>query len=198
MKEGTGFAVSETVVQEKHERSTVITTTSGNKISRAAFLCGPQNIRLHGQTLVKAKATIRGDRAPISVGRFCIFGSRSVIKPSAAFVPTAAAGTAESAASFAPLAIGDFVVVGDGCVVEARKIGSFVLIGEGTVVGNGCIIKDCCRILPGSALPEGMVVPPFSLVSGVPAKIEHKELPCDTAQIIEESCMQEFKRFVVT
>ena len=195
MEEGTELVVAQEVAQEKHARARVITTTSGNKISRAAFLCGPQNIRLHGQTLVKAKATIRGDRASISVGRFCVFGARSVIKPAGVVVSAATAGAAEELA-FTPLAIGDFVVVGDGSVVEARKIGSFVLIGEGVVVGQGCVVKDCCRILPGTVLPAGMVVPPFSLVGGVPAKIE-KELPADTAQIIEESCMQEFNRFVV-
>ena len=195
MEEDAKIIVSITNYEERQERKDVITTTSGNRISRAAFLCGPQNIRLHGQTLVKDRATLRGDRAPISVGRFCVFGTRSVVRPAAVVLSGTSASSTEI---YAPLAIGDYVEFGDRCVVEARKIGSFVTIGDDAVIGSGCIVKDCCRILPGAVLPPGMVVPPFSQVGGVPAQIDDSELPCDTAQITEEACMHAFNRFTLT
>lgn len=31
-----------------------------------------------------------------------------------------------------------------------------------------CVLKDCCRIEPGSVLPPDTVIPPFALVAGVP------------------------------
>lgn len=81
--------------------------------------------------------------------------------------------------------IGSYVMVGRDCVVESFCIGSFVRICDGCVLGKHSVLKDCCLICPGSVLPPYMVVPPFAIVQGAPAKVVG-ELP--------ESAGDEYKR----
>lgn len=44
-------------------------------------------------------------------------------------------------------------------------------IGENCLLSSGCVIKDFVKVLPNCVVPCGMVIPPFSIVAGVPAKI---------------------------
>jgi len=55
-------------------------------------------------------------------------------------------------------------------MVEAAAVGSNVWIGKGAVLSNMCIIKDCVKILEGSVVPPGMVVPSGWVVGGKPAR----------------------------
>lgn len=79
-----------------------------------------------------------------------------------------------------PMKIGDHVFVGEGSVVEAAMIGSYVRIGKGCVIGKFTIIKDCVKIEDGSVIPPNTVIPSFSYVAGRPGRVI-EELP-ETAQ----------------
>jgi dynactin-5 len=46
-----------------------------------------------------------------------------------------------------------------------------VNIGAGSVVGKFVIIKDCVKVLEGSVIPQGTVIPSFSIVGGRPARV---------------------------
>jgi carbonic anhydrase/acetyltransferase-like protein (isoleucine patch superfamily) len=46
-----------------------------------------------------------------------------------------------------------------------------VLIGMGSILLNHCRVGACSVIGAGSLVPEGMVVPPRSLVLGRPARV---------------------------
>jgi dynactin-5 len=50
-------------------------------------------------------------------------------------------------------------------------VGSRVHIGADCVIGKFAIIKDCVRVLDGTVVPPGMVVPSFSVVAGRPARV---------------------------
>lgn len=67
--------------------------------------------------------------------------------------------------------MGDHVYVGPSAIVEAAVIGSYVNIGEGAIVGSLAIVKDYVRILPGTVVPPGMVIPGFSVVGGCPGRV---------------------------
>ncbi len=51
-------------------------------------------------------------------------------------------------------------------------IGNNVYIGTNAVILKGCQVGECCIIAAGAVLKENMVVPPYSLVAGVPAVIK--------------------------
>ena len=58
-----------------------IETATGNRVSRRSVLCGTQNIHLHGKTLIKSGVIVRGDFANVRVGRHCVIGENTVIRP---------------------------------------------------------------------------------------------------------------------
>jgi carbonic anhydrase/acetyltransferase-like protein (isoleucine patch superfamily) len=82
-----------------------------------------------------------------------------------------------------PVVVGDWVTVGHnvtlhGCVVEDR-----CLIGMGVIILNGARIGAGSIIAAGALIPEEMVVPPASLVMGVPGKVR-KQLGDEEQQTI--------------
>jgi carbonic anhydrase/acetyltransferase-like protein (isoleucine patch superfamily) len=60
-----------------------------------------------------------------------------------------------------------------------------VHVGEGVSIGHnatvhGCVIEDNCLIIAaGAVIPEGLAIPPRSLVAGVPGKIRRQVLESD-------------------
>jgi acetyltransferase-like isoleucine patch superfamily enzyme len=58
-------------------------------------------------------------------------------------------------------------------VVDHRptEVGDFVFVGANAVILMGCNIGHHSIIGAGAVLTEGMIVPPYSLVVGVPARV---------------------------
>lgn len=83
------------------------------------------------------------------------------------------------------LAIGDDVTVGHRAILHGCRIGNRVLVGMGATVMNNAEIGDECIIGAGALVTEGTVVPPRSLVLGVPARIK-RELSADEARGLAE------------
>jgi carbonic anhydrase/acetyltransferase-like protein (isoleucine patch superfamily) len=69
------------------------------------------------------------------------------------------------------LSIGDQVTVGHSVVLHGCRIESCCLIGIGAMVLNDVTVGENCLIAAGALLPEHMVVPPNSVVMGVPGKV---------------------------
>ncbi|KAI9680693.1 MAG: hypothetical protein M1817_004133 [Caeruleum heppii] len=173
----------------KPTKGEYIETETGNKVSRRANILGTPHIILGGKSVIQADCTIRGDlrRLPtssptnnptttttatpakptsttsISIGRYCIFASGSLLRPPARLQ--------HHVLTYYPQKIGDHVFVGPGAVVEAAVIGNHVRIGRGAVVGKFAILKDCVKVLDGAVVPAAMVVPSFSVVAGRPARV---------------------------
>jgi len=70
-----------------------------------------------------------------------------------------------------PNEIGEDVTIGHRCVLHGARVGDRCLIGMGAILLGGCEIGEESIIGAGAVVKEGMVVPPRSLVVGVPAKI---------------------------
>lgn len=78
--------------------------------------------------------------------------------------------------------IGDYVTVGHGAMLHGCSVEDHCLIGMGSIVLNGAIIGRGSIIAAGALVKENEVIPPFSLVVGVPGKIV-KQLPENTDRI---------------
>jgi len=71
-----------------------------------------------------------------------------------------------------PLEIGDKVTIGHRCIVHGCMIENDCLIGMGAIVMNGAKIGRGSIVAAGSVVLENTIIPPFSLVTGIPGKIK--------------------------
>jgi dynactin-5 len=164
--------------------STVLLTgfqDTGNKIARKAGLVGTQNIMLGGKTVIQPEVMIRGDlvrTAPsssssgsavptsttsVAIGRYCFLARGALLRPPARMH--------KGVFTYMPLRLGDHVFVGQGSVVQAATVGSHVHIGKGCTINEFAIIRDYVKVLDGTIVPSGMVIPSFSIVAGQPARV---------------------------
>jgi len=70
-----------------------------------------------------------------------------------------------------PVHVGDWVTIGHNATVHGCTLGDAVLVGMGATILNDCRIGEGSIIAAGAVLPEHTVIPPNSLVAGVPGKV---------------------------
>eukprot|EP00299_Pterocystis_sp_00344_P007274 c2279_g1_i1.p1 GENE.c2279_g1_i1~~c2279_g1_i1.p1 ORF type:complete len:184 (+),score=29.02 c2279_g1_i1:42-593(+) len=139
-----------------------IDTNTGNKISRKSFLSGSRNIRLGGKCFLDDGVVVRADLGDLKVGRYSIFLSGVVLRPSKDVKDSHFMYHSQSK-------IGDHVIIESNSILQSCNIGSFVHIGKNCVISRRCIINDCSQILDNSVLAPDTVVPPFHIFGGNPA-----------------------------
>ena len=86
-----------------------------------------------------------------------------------------------------PTVIGDDVTVGHGAIVHGCTVENRVLIGMGATVLNGARIGEESIVAAGALVTEGMVVPPRSMVMGVPGKVRRALTDAEVAGIRESA-----------
>ncbi len=126
-----------------------------------------KNVRVHDRAVVIGQvalgddvslwpgAVLRGDMAAIQVGRRTNIQDGSVFHTDTGY----------------PAVIGEDCVVGHQACVHACTVGNRCLIGIRSVILTGAHIGDECIIGAGAVVTEGKVIPPRSLVLGVPGKV---------------------------
>ena len=89
-----------------------------------------------------------------------------------------------------PCIIGDYVTIGHGAVVHGCEIEDHVLIGMNATVLTGAKIGRGSIIAAGALVKENAVIPPNSLVVGVPGKIVRTQdsMKSIHAQAIKYKC----------
>lgn len=73
-----------------------------------------------------------------------------------------------------PATIGSGVSVGHNATLHGCTIGDNVLVGMGATIMNDADIGRDSLVAAGALITENMVVPPRSLVAGVPAKVRRE------------------------
>lgn len=121
-----------------------------------------QNCTLLGDVTIGEHSSVfpgvvmRGDRAPITIGRNSNIQENCVLH-----------------VNFdAPCTIGNNVTVGHNAIVHCATIGDNTIVGMGSTVLDGAVVGKECVIGAGAVVPIGMQVPDGSLVVGVPAKVK--------------------------
>ena len=109
---------------------------------------------------------VRGDVNFIEIGRYVNIQDNSVVHVSDAY----------------PAIIGDYVTIGHNAIVHACTIEDHCLIGMGAIIMDGAHIGRGSIVAAGALVKKNQVVPPFSLVGGIPAKLI-KTLPEDLGKI---------------
>lgn len=82
-----------------------------------------------------------------------------------------------------PVIVGEYVTIGHNATVHGCVVEDACLIGMGATIMNDARIGEGSIVAAGSVVPEHMVVPPCSLVAGVPGKIR-RQLTSDDRDLI--------------
>lgn len=125
------------------------------------------DVTLGEQSSVWFQAVLRGDVAPIRIGRRTNIQDGCVLHADEGF----------------PCTLGDDVTVGHRAIVHGCTIEDRVLIGMGAIVMNGAVIGHDSIVAVGAVVPEGMQVPANSLAIGLPAKVRRTLEAKDHARI---------------
>lgn len=67
--------------------------------------------------------------------------------------------------------IGDYVTIGHGAIIHGCTIEDHCLIGMGATILSGAVIGRGSIIGAGALVKEKAIIPPYSLVVGVPGKV---------------------------
>ncbi len=113
------------------------------------------DVRLGKDVSVWFGVTIRGDDAAIEIGEGTNVQDNTCIHCDPG----------------APNVIGKGVTIGHGAIVHGLEIGDYTMVGMGSVVLGGSRIGEYSMIGAGAVVREGAVIPPRSVVLGVPGKI---------------------------
>jgi gamma-carbonic anhydrase len=131
----------------------VIERVGGVYVARSAVIVG--DVTLGEETSVWHHCAIRGDVAPVRVGR------RVNIQD----------GTVLHCNHQVPLEIADDVAVGHLACVHCKRIGSRTLIASRATVLDDCEIGEDCVVAAGALVPPGLIIPDGSMVMGMPGKV---------------------------
>jgi carbonic anhydrase/acetyltransferase-like protein (isoleucine patch superfamily) len=84
-----------------------------------------------------------------------------------------------------PVVIGELVTIGHNATVHGCVLEDAVLVGIGAVILNDARIGEGSIIAAGAVIPEHTIIPPNSLVAGVPGKIRRTLGDEDRAMILK-------------
>ena len=112
-------------------------------------------------------AVIRGDSAPIRIGRDTNIQDLGVLHVDHGV----------------PCILGDRVTVGHSAIVHGAVVGDDVLIGMRAVVLNRARIGSGSIIGAGAVVTEGVEIPPNSVVWGIPGQVKRSAEPRDRERI---------------
>jgi carbonic anhydrase/acetyltransferase-like protein (isoleucine patch superfamily) len=82
-----------------------------------------------------------------------------------------------------PVIVGEYVSIGHNATVHGCVVEDNCLIGMGATILNDARIGEGSIIAAGAVIPEHTVIPPRSLVAGVPGKVR-RQLTTDDLDLI--------------
>jgi len=126
-------------------------------VSEAAYVIG--DVEIGEGSSVWPGAVIRADFAKIKIGQNNLIEDNCVLH------------------SGIVMEIGDNNTIGHGVVMHGLKIGNNNLIGMNATVLDNVEIGDFCVIGAGCLVSQGMKIPDYSFVVGVPAEIKGQISP---------------------
>jgi carbonic anhydrase/acetyltransferase-like protein (isoleucine patch superfamily) len=125
-------------------------------VAPTAVLIG--DVTVHAQASIWFGAVLRGDDPDNGI----VVGAGSSVQDNCMI----------HVGAWAPTLIGEHVTVGHGAKFESCSIGDRSVIGMNAVILQKAEIGAECLIAANAVVLEGQVIPPRSLVAGVPGKIK--------------------------
>jgi carbonic anhydrase/acetyltransferase-like protein (isoleucine patch superfamily) len=141
---------------------------AGSYVDASAQVIG--DVVLGDQSSVWMNAVVRGDVNAIRIG------TQSNVQDCAVL---------HGMRHLYPVIVGDRVTIGHNATVHGCILEDEVLIGIGAIVLNDARIGAGSMIAAGAVIPEHTVIPPGSLVAGVPGKVRRSLEAKDRALILQ-------------
>ena len=113
------------------------------------------DVTLGNRVSIWPMAVLRGDTAPITVGDDSNIQDGSIVHVDAGV----------------PATIGKRVAVGHRAIVHGATVEDDCLIGMGAILLNNVHVGSGSIVGAGAVCREGMIIPPRSLVLGVPGRV---------------------------
>lgn len=113
------------------------------------------DVRLGRDVGIWFGVTIRGDDASIEIGDATNVQDNTCIHVDVG----------------APLVVGRGVTIGHGVILHGVEVGDYAMLGMGSIVLGGARIGEYSIIGAGALVKENAVIPPRSLVVGVPGRV---------------------------
>jgi len=135
-------------------------------VAAGAIITG--NVSIGPESSVWHNAVLRGDMEPITIGSRTNLQDLVMVHVDEGF----------------PCVVGDRVGVGHSAILHGCTVEDDCLIGMGSVLMNGVRVGTGSVIGAGAVVPESMVIPPCSLVLGVPGRVV-KEVGVDLKALIK-------------
>jgi carbonic anhydrase/acetyltransferase-like protein (isoleucine patch superfamily) len=128
------------------------------------------DVELGAQASVWMNAVLRGDVNSIRIG------ARSNVQDCAVL---------HGMRHLYPVIVGEMVTIGHNATVHGCVLEDAVLVGIGAIILNNARIGEGSIIAAGAVIPEQTVIPPNSLVAGVPGKVRRTLGDADRAMILQ-------------
>jgi len=125
-------------------------------------------VRLSDEANIWPGAVLRADIAPVVVGRRTNIQDLCVLHVD----------------HDKPAVVGDDCVVGHSACIHACTVGNRCLVGIHSTILTGAVIGDECVIGAGALVGEDKVIPPRSLVLGVPGRVVRRVTDEEVEQIL--------------
>jgi len=113
------------------------------------------DVKIGEQSSIWFGAVLRGDVAPVRIGRRVNVQDNAVIHCDS--------GVANE--------IADDVTIGHSAIVHGMRVGRGSLVGMGATLLSRTVVGEQCLIAAGSVVPPDLHVPDRMVVMGVPGKI---------------------------
>jgi len=122
-------------------------------VAENAVVCGRSSLARGAS--VWYGAVVRGDLASVTVGEFSNIQDGAVLHCDPG----------------KDLVVGKHVTIGHLAMVHAKSVGERCLIGIHAILLSGAVVGEDCLIAAGALVREDQVIPPRSIVVGVPGKV---------------------------
>ena len=84
-----------------------------------------------------------------------------------------------------PVVVGEMVTIGHNATVHGCVLEDTVLVGIGAVILNNARVGEGSIVAAGAVIPEQTVIPPRSLVAGVPGRVRRELGEKDREMILQ-------------
>jgi carbonic anhydrase/acetyltransferase-like protein (isoleucine patch superfamily) len=138
-------------------------------IAPGAIIVG--EVHLAEEVSVWYGSVLRGDVAPIEIGPRSNVQDGSIIHVDHGM----------------PTEIGADVVIGHGAIVHAATVEDRCLIAIRSAVLSGAVIGEGSIVGAGAVVTEGKIIPPHSLVLGVPGRVVREVSEEQVSKVLEQA-----------
>jgi carbonic anhydrase/acetyltransferase-like protein (isoleucine patch superfamily) len=134
---------------------------------------------IHPTAFIHPRAVVIGD---VTLGERASVWPTAVLRADSAEIVVGAESNVQDGAVLhvdpgLPATLGRRVTVGHRAIVHGATVGDDCLVGMGAIVLNRVRVGAGSVIAAGAVCPEGMEIPPNSLVMGVPARVAREVTP---------------------